>query len=79
MTTEVATKRKQFADQLLEAEKSLIGMSPLNFSRRRSLQLKKLTHIQLENIERKVAQGQKIVGKKIGLTSKAMQDAARSG
>ncbi|MBS4208316.1 fumarylacetoacetate hydrolase family protein [Bacillus sp. FJAT-50079] len=29
--------------------------------------------IQLENIERKVAQGQKIVGKKIGLTSKAMQ------
>ena len=29
MTTEVATKRKQFAKQLIEAEETLIGMSPL--------------------------------------------------
>lgn len=72
MTTEVATKRKQFADQLNEAEESLIGMSPLT-SVEPKLTIEEAYSIQLENIARKVAQGQKIVGKKIGLTSKAMQ------
>ena len=68
MTTEVATKRKQFADQLVEAEETLIGISPLT-SVEPKLTIEEAYAIQLENVERKVAQGQKIVGKKIGLTS----------
>ena len=72
MTTEVANKRQQFADQLRVAEESLEGISPLT-SVEPVLTVDEAYFIQLENIERKVAQGQTIVGKKIGLTSKAMQ------
>lgn len=72
MTTEVANKRQQFADQLRVAEESLEGISPLT-SVEPELTVDEAYIIQLENIERKVAQGQAIVGKKIGLTSKAMQ------
>ncbi|WP_413310092.1 2-keto-4-pentenoate hydratase [Bacillus sp. 1P10SD] len=38
------------------------------------LTVKEAYYIQLENIQKKVEQGQKIVGKKIGLTSLAMQN-----
>jgi len=72
MTTEVVNKRRQFADQLLEAQESLVGMSPLTSSEP-MLTIEDAYSIQLVNIERKVTQGHKIVGKKIGLTSKAMQ------
>ena len=72
MTTEVTTKRKQFAEQLIKAEETLIGTSPLT-SADPELTVEEAYYIQLENI-RKVAQGQTVVGKKIGLTSKAMQD-----
>ncbi|MFJ8064457.1 2-keto-4-pentenoate hydratase [Psychrobacillus sp. NPDC096426] len=72
MTIEVVNKRKQFANQLRKAEESLVGMPPLT-SVEPTLTIKDAYSIQLENIERKVAQGHKIVGKKIGLTSKAMQ------
>jgi 2-keto-4-pentenoate hydratase len=73
MATEVANKRKLFAKQLSEAEESLIGTTSLT-SADPNLTVEEAYEIQLENIERKVAQGQTIVGKKIGLTSKAMQD-----
>ena len=73
MATEVTTKRKQFAEQLLKAETTLIGTSPLTAAAP-DLTVEQAYHIQLENITEKVAQGQTVVGKKIGLTSKAMQD-----
>ncbi|MDS9471409.1 2-keto-4-pentenoate hydratase [Sporosarcina pasteurii] len=73
MTTAVANKFKVLAKQLLVAEETLIGTSPLT-SEDQNLTVEEAYAIQLENIERKVAQGQTIVGKKIGLTSKAMQD-----
>lgn len=73
MTTELANKFKTFAKLLLEAEETLIGTSPLT-AEDPNLTVEDAYAIQLENIEQKVAEGQKIVGKKIGLTSKAMQD-----
>ena len=73
MTTEVANKRKLFAKKLIEAEETLIGTSALT-TEDPELTVEEAYYIQLENIEQKVAQGQTIVGKKIGLTSKAMQD-----
>lgn len=62
----------QFANQLAEAESTKIGMAPLT-SLDSDLTVKDAYYIQLENIDKKLAQGQKIVGKKIGLTSLAMQ------
>lgn len=72
MTSEVANKRMQFADQLNKAEQDLVGIAPLT-SVDPLLSIEEAYNIQLENIERKKTQGHKIVGKKIGLTSKAMQ------
>ncbi|MEW9050108.1 MAG: fumarylacetoacetate hydrolase family protein [Neobacillus sp.] len=68
----MTNKIKQFAEQLAEAESTRIGISPLS-SVDPELTIKEAYSIQLENIQRKVAEGQTIVGKKIGLTSLAMQ------
>lgn len=64
---------KQFADQLAEAETNRIGTAPIT-SLNSELSVKEAYQIQLENIRRKLTQGQRIVGKKIGLTSLAMQN-----
>ena len=66
-------KVKQYAAQLAEAEATKIGTAPLT-SIDSELTVKEAYSIQLENISKKLEQGQKIVGKKIGLTSKAMQN-----
>lgn len=63
---------KQYAAQLAEAEFSRIGVLPIT-SDRPELTIEEAYQIQLENIKRKIEGGQKIVGKKIGLTSLAMQ------
>jgi 2-keto-4-pentenoate hydratase len=68
----MTNKIKQFAELLAEAESTRIGISPLS-SVDPELTIKEAYSIQLENIQRKVAEGQTIVGKKIGLTSLAMQ------
>jgi 2-keto-4-pentenoate hydratase len=68
----MTNKIKQFAAQLAEAETTRVGISPLS-SVDPELTIKEAYSIQLENIQRKVAEGQTIVGKKIGLTSLAMQ------
>ncbi|OLS34862.1 2-keto-4-pentenoate hydratase [Bacillus sp. MRMR6] len=68
----MTNKIKQFAEQLADAETTRIGISPLS-SVEPELTIKEAYSIQLENIQRKVAEGQTIVGKKIGLTSLAMQ------
>ncbi|MCM2533386.1 2-keto-4-pentenoate hydratase [Neobacillus pocheonensis] len=69
----MTNKIKQFAALLAEAEMNRIGISPIT-AVDSELSVKEAYHIQLENIQNKVAQGQKIVGKKIGLTSLAMQN-----
>ncbi len=65
-------KVKEYADILAEAETTRVGIAPLT-STDSDLTIKEAYYIQLENIQKKVLQGQKIVGKKIGLTSLAMQ------
>lgn len=72
----MSSKIKQFADQLAEAENTLVGIAPLT-SVAPEMTVKEAYGIQLENIYRKVEAGQKIVGKKIGLTSLAMQKLLR--
>lgn len=68
----LTTKIANFANQLQEAEALNRATDPLT-SVDPNLTAEEAYLIQLENIKRKVDQGQKIVGKKIGLTSLAMQ------
>ncbi|MEH7130286.1 2-keto-4-pentenoate hydratase [Neobacillus drentensis] len=68
----MTNKVKEYADILAEAETTRVGIAPLT-STDSDLTLKEAYNIQLENIHKKVLKGQKIVGKKIGLTSLAMQ------
>ncbi|MEH7226568.1 fumarylacetoacetate hydrolase family protein [Bacillus sp. JJ1566] len=69
----MTNKIEQFALKLAEAESTCVGTQPLT-SVDSELTVKDAYYIQLENIKKKVAEGQKIVGKKIGLTSLAMQN-----
>jgi 2-keto-4-pentenoate hydratase len=69
----LSTIISQFAKKLAEAEASKKGTDPLT-SIEPSLSIKDAYQIQMENINKKVEQGQRIVGKKIGLTSLAMQN-----
>jgi 2-keto-4-pentenoate hydratase len=61
-----------FADHLAEAEQTGQGVRPLT-ELEPALTVEEAYHVQLKTIERKVNGGQKVVGKKIGLTSLAMQ------
>ena len=65
-------KNVQYATELLEAEKSRQGIIPLT-EKDNSLTVEDAYQIQLETVKLKIAQGKVIVGKKIGLTSVAMQ------
>jgi len=62
----------RLADALWEAEVSGIAIDPLTDSNP-DLTPEEAYQIQLQNIERKLKEGRKIVGKKIGLTSLAIQ------
>ncbi|WP_102348999.1 2-keto-4-pentenoate hydratase [Bacillus sp. Marseille-P3661] len=68
----MTTITKQFAEQLAEVESTRIGITPLT-EVNPELTIEEAYQIQLQNINRKLENGQKIVGKKIGLTSLAMQ------
>ncbi|MEW6622330.1 MAG: fumarylacetoacetate hydrolase family protein [Bacillota bacterium] len=57
---------------LYEAEKSLQPIKPLTDTYQ-GITIDEAYKIQLTNVNRKVEKGAKVVGKKIGLTSKAMQ------
>lgn len=65
-------KNIQFAIELLEAEESRQGIMPLT-ERDISLTVEDAYQIQLETMRLKLAQGKKVIGKKVGLTSVAMQ------
>ncbi|UFJ41098.1 fumarylacetoacetate hydrolase family protein [Brevibacillus humidisoli] len=65
-------KITRFCDHLAEAERSGRGVEPLT-SLDPQLTVEEAYHVQLKTMERKVNAGARIVGKKIGLTSRAMQ------
>lgn len=64
---------KEHADLLLKAEQTQKGTAPLT-ENDEHLTIDDAYQIQLHNINEKVNNGQKITGKKIGLTSLAMQN-----
>lgn len=66
------TKIQDFAAQLAQAEATKVGIDPL-IVLDPELTVDDAYYIQLENIKKKLEAGQKIVGKKIGLTSVAVQ------
>ena len=65
-------KAQAFADHLAMAEQTGQGVEPLTILDP-ALTIEEAYAVQLVTIQRKVSEGQKIVGKKIGLTSLAMQ------
>ncbi|HZG70386.1 MAG TPA: 2-keto-4-pentenoate hydratase [Chondromyces sp.] len=68
----MTSKIEKFAAQLLEAEKKRVGIDPLTTADP-DITVDEAYYIQLDNIKKKLNEGQKIVGKKIGLTSVAVQ------
>lgn len=60
------------ADRLGEAERTRIGTSPVT-AEHPEITVQMAYAVQLETIRRKVNEGKRIIGKKIGLTSLAMQ------
>jgi len=68
----VSEKIKQYATQLLTAEKTMQSIIPLTESDA-SLSIKDAYEIQLETVKMKLDEGRHVVGKKVGLTSVAMQ------
>ncbi|WP_421617072.1 2-keto-4-pentenoate hydratase [Brevibacillus sp. TJ4] len=67
-----AANINRYAEHLAEAEKSGKGVAPIT-SLEPNVSVEEAYRIQVATIERKVAAGARIVGKKIGLTSLAMQ------
>lgn len=65
-------KNRQLAKELLAAEKLCQGVAPLS-ERDGELTVEDAYQIQLEMVQMKLAEGRKIIGKKVGLTSVAMQ------
>jgi 2-keto-4-pentenoate hydratase len=63
---------KTLSQELYEAEHHRIVIEPL-LSRYTEMTLRCAYQIQMENVNRRVSTGERIVGKKIGLTSVAMQ------
>jgi 2-keto-4-pentenoate hydratase len=66
------TKIQDFAAQLAQAEATKVGIDPLIVTDPK-ITVDEAYYIQLENIKKKLEAGQRIVGKKIGLTSVAVQ------
>src|SRR4051812_4860565 len=68
----MTVKTIDFANELLEAEETRKPVDALT-SRDPHLTVDDAYRIQLEIAKRKVEQGKKVIGKKVGLTSVAMQ------
>ena len=68
----MTVKSAEFASELLEAEESCQGLLPLT-ERDKSLTVEDAYSIQLETVQLKLAKGKEVIGKKVGLTSVAMQ------
>ncbi|WP_066250355.1 fumarylacetoacetate hydrolase family protein [Neobacillus drentensis] len=68
----LSSKIQRYAAKLGEAEVSRVGIDPITLTDP-DITVDEAYHIQLENIKKKLNEGKKIVGKKIGLTSVAVQ------
>ncbi|MDQ1003514.1 2-keto-4-pentenoate hydratase [Neobacillus niacini] len=68
----MTSKIEKFAAQLIEAEQTRVGIDPLT-TLDPEITIDDAYYIQLQNIKKKLIEGQKIVGKKIGLTSVVVQ------
>ena len=68
---------QDLADELWEADRSAMPIAPLT-DRHDGLDIEDAYAIQTINIERRVAAGQKVIGRKVGLTSQADAGAARA-
>jgi 2-oxopent-4-enoate/cis-2-oxohex-4-enoate hydratase len=66
-------KLKQYGDELFEALVERKAIEPLT-SREASMTIEDAYHIQQHMISRRLAQGARVVGKKIGVTSKVVMD-----
>ncbi|GAB6987992.1 2-keto-4-pentenoate hydratase [Paenibacillus pini] len=64
--------RNKLASELMNAESSQIAIAPFT-ERYPDLTVTDAYHIQLQVVEQRLAAGRHIIGKKVGLTSKAMQ------
>ncbi|BDY27281.1 MULTISPECIES: 2-keto-4-pentenoate hydratase [Mycolicibacterium] len=65
--------RDELAADLAQAERSRVPMSPLT-DRYADIDVVDAYEIQLINIRQRVAEGARVIGHKVGLSSKAMQD-----
>ena len=67
------TKITAFARELFEAERTRVAVPPLT-QREMAFDVDAAYAVQMENIRRALAMGHRVCGKKIGLTSQAMQN-----
>src|ERR687892_1950462 len=67
-----AEVREQLAADLAQAERSRVAIDPLT-SRNPDIDVVDAYEIQLINIRQRVAEGARVVGHKVGLSSEAMQ------
>ena len=68
-----ADLHRQLADELWEADRTAKPIAPLT-DRYDDLAIEDAYAIQTINIDRRTAEGQRVIGRKVGLTSKPMQD-----
>jgi len=66
-------KKIRYAKELLEAETAVKEIAAFT-DRDESITVEDAYYIQLETVKLKEAQGKKVIGKKVGLTSRAMQE-----
>ena len=69
----IAALHQQLADELWEADRSAKPVAPLT-DRHSDLAIEDAYAIQTINIERRTAAGERVIGRKVGLTSRAMQE-----
>ena len=69
----LAALHHELADELWEADRSAKPVAPLT-ERHPDLVLDDAYAIQTINIERRIAAGQRVIGRKVGLTSRPMQE-----
>ena len=68
-----ASVHRDLADQLWEADRTAKPVAPLS-GQNPDLELADAYEIQTINITRRVAEGQRVIGRKVGLTSRPMQE-----
>jgi len=66
------TAVERFASELAEAERTCVPIAPLT-ERNPDLSVADAYAVQLRNIDRRIADGRRLLGRKVGLTSLAMQ------